>query len=84
MLISWTVLQYLLMVVDTGMVCVEDVLLEPLEGLLVLLALEPLVLSEEHPNREDHTHTLVVVFVVVVRICDAVDALELVRVPSSF
>ena len=64
-------------------VVVEDVLLECLESLLVLLALEPLVLSEDHPNREDHIHALVVVFVLVVLIRDAVDALEVVRVPSS-
>ena len=46
--------------------------------------LEPCVLSEEHTDREDHIHALVVVFVVVVLIRDAVDALESVRVASSY
>ena len=63
---------------------VEDAPLEYLEGLLVLLALEPLVLAEEHPDREDHIHATVVVFVVVVLVRDAVDALELVRVPGGY
>ena len=63
---------------------VEDVLFELREGLLVLLALEPLVLPEEHPDREDHIHALVVVLVVVVLVRDAVDALELVRVPGGY
>ena len=67
-----------------GYVVVEDVPLEPLKRLLVLLALEPLVLSEEHTDREDHIPAPVVVFVVVVLVRDAVDALELVRVPSSY
>ncbi|MFM7985825.1 MAG: hypothetical protein ACKPKO_41570, partial [Candidatus Fonsibacter sp.] len=40
--------------------------------------------SEEHPNRKHHVHALVVVFVVVVLIRDAVYALQLVRVPSSY
>ncbi len=77
-------LKYPLMVLGDRYVVVADVLLESLESLLVFLALEPLVLFEEHPNREDHIHALLVVFVVVALIRDAVNAIELVRVPSSY
>ena len=63
---------------------VEDVLLEYVDRLLVLLALEPLALSEEHAYGEDHIDALVVVFVVVVLVRDEVDALELVRVPRGY
>ena len=65
-------------------VVVGDVPLEYIERLFALLAIEPLVLSDEHPSREGHIHALVVVFVVVVLVRDAVDALELVRVPGSY
>ncbi|MFM7980339.1 MAG: hypothetical protein ACKPKO_13585, partial [Candidatus Fonsibacter sp.] len=49
-----------------------------------LLACEPLFLSEELPIREDNIHVLVVVFVVVVLVRDAVDALQMVRAPGSY
>ena len=49
-----------------------------------LLAIEPIVLPEEHPDREDHIHTSVVVLVVVVLVRDAVDALRLVRIPGRY
>ena len=62
---------------------VEDVPLELLERRLVLLALEPLVLSEEHADREHQVHAPVVVFVVVVLVRDAVDALQLVHAPGG-
>ena len=56
------------------------------EGILVLLALAPLALSlsEEHAYGEDHVHALVVVFVVVVLVRDAVDAFQLVRAPRRY
>ena len=59
-------------------------MLEYIERLFVNIALEPILLSQEHPNREDHSHALVLVFVVVVLIRATVDALEMVRVPSSY
>ena len=76
-LLSWTVFAVFADGCRHRYGIVEDVPLESLEGLLALLALEPFVFSEEHPDREDHVHTLVVVFVVVVLVRDAVDALEL-------
>ena len=83
-LISWTVFEVFADGRRRRYGVVEDVLFELREGLLVLLALEPLVLPEEHPDREDHIHALVVVLVVVVLVRDAVDALQLVRVPGGY
>ena len=71
------------MVVDTGMVLSKLSLLNLSRVSLSFLLLS-LVLSEEHPDREDHIHALVVVFVVVVPIRDADNALELVRVPGGY
>ena len=51
---------------------------------LPFLLFEPIVLIEEDPDREDHIHAPIVVFVVVVLVCDAVDTLKLVRVPGSY
>ena len=65
-------------------VVVEDVLLESLERTLVLLALEPFVLSEEHPNQEDHVHALVVVFIVVFLIRDAPPVATTIFVAVAF
>ena len=67
-----------------GYLVVEGVPLESIERLLVLIAFEPLVLSEEHAYWKDHVHASVVVFVVVVLVRDAVDALQLVRVPRGY
>ena len=51
---------------------------------LSLLLFEPIVLSEEHAYWKDHVHALVLVFVVVVLARDAVDALQLARVPRGY
>ena len=72
------------MVLGNRYAIVEDVLFEPLELLLVLLALEPLALSEEHAYGEDHIHARVAVFVVVALVRDSVDALQLVRVSLCY
>ncbi len=63
---------------------VEDVLFELSQGLLVLLPLQPLVLPEVHSVGEDQAHTLAVVLAVVMLVCDASDALQLVGVPCSY
>ena len=54
--------------------------LKPRSFFLALLALEPLDLLEEEVRGEYRVHAVVVVLVVVVLVCDGVDALELVGV----
>ncbi|MFM7858797.1 MAG: hypothetical protein ACKO96_44460, partial [Flammeovirgaceae bacterium] len=77
-----TVLKFLPIVLETGMLSSKMSRLNLLSVSLSFLLLSRFFL-QEHPDGEDHIHASVVVFVVVVLVRYIVDALELVRITGS-